>query len=587
MRRLRGWCRQVVFVVAATGLLLQARAQYVPAVVDLPTRPGVTQRVLVQAPRDTPRAVVLLFAGGHGGLRIAADGSLGWGKGNFLVRSRQRFVDHGLLVVTLDAPSDRQAPPYLLGFRQTPDHASDVAAVIAWVRQRHAGVPVWLVGTSRGTQSAAYLATELQGERGPDGVVLSASVLVDRKDRPLPAMPLARIRVPVLVVHHEQDGCRACPFADVPALLERLSNAPRRELLAFTGGVSEGDPCEAFAHHGFNGIEADVVRRVSTGRGPPFRVGQAVSSGRWSVEIIIPQQRLLKDSATMPTSPDIQPGLVRRVLGSPPARVLLLGFILLLLMGLNGDVMTSYAEVPVKAVQHVIAMVIAGFAVYVGHAHFIERRAVHELALPGMGRELGIGLLIGAGLYTACELVLMALGIYRIDGLNPLSYLIPAIAMALSSSVFEELLFRGVLFGSVEAWFGSWAALVVSSLVFGLTHLINPQGTIEGALFIAVEAGILLGAAFMLTRRLWLSIGFHMAWNYTQSAIFSGIVSGNDAAPGLIRSTVKGPDFLTGGSFGVESSVLALTLCTMTGIVMLVLAARRRKVVPPIWKRSA
>jgi membrane protease YdiL (CAAX protease family) len=181
----------------------------------------------------------------------------------------------------------------------------------------------------------------------------------------------------------------------------------------------------------------------------------------------------------------------------------------------------------------------------------------------------------------------MALGIYRIDGLNPLSYLIPAIAMALSSSVFEELLFRGVFFGSVEAWFGSWAALVVSSLVFGLTHLINPQGTIEGALFIAVEAGILLGAAFMLTRRLWLSIGFHMAWNYTQSAIFSGIVSGNDAAPGLIRSTVKGPDFLTGGSFGVESSVLALTLCTMTGIVMLVLAARRRKVVPPIWKRSA
>ena len=278
---------------------------------------------------------------------------------------------------------------------------------------------------------------------------------------------------------------------------------------------------------------------------------------------------------------------MRRVLASPPARVLLLGFLLLLMMGLNGDVMTSYAGEPVKSALHIIALAIAGFAVYLGHAHFIERRSVSELSLQGMGRELGIGLLIGAGLYTACELVLMALGIYRITGLNPLSYLVPAIAMAISSSVFEEMLFRGVLFRSVETWFGSWSALVVSSLVFGLTHLINPQGTLEGAVFIAIEAGTLLAAAFMLTRRLWLSIGFHMAWNYTQSAIFSGIVSGTDAAPGLIRSTVKGPDLLTGGRFGVESSVLALVLCTTTGIVMLVMAARRGTIVPPIWKRPA
>jgi uncharacterized protein len=293
------------------------------------------------------------------------------------------------------------------------------------------------------------------------------------------------------------------------------------------------------------------------------------------------------DRPTMTTPANHRPGLVRRLLASPPARVLLLGFILLLMMSLNSDVMTSYAGKPIKSIQHIIALAIAGMAVYLGHAHFIEGRSASELGLQGMGRELGIGLLIGAGLYTACELVLMALGIYRITGLNPLSFLIPAIAMALSSSVFEELLFRGVLFRSVETWFGSWAALVVSSLVFGLTHLMNPQSTLEGALFIAVEAGVLLAAAFMLTRRLWLSIGFHMAWNYTQSAIFSGVVSGNDAEPGWIRSTVKGPDLLTGGSFGVESSVTALVLCTTTGIVMLVMAVRRGRIVPPMWRRSA
>lgn len=282
---------------------------------------------------------------------------------------------------------------------------------------------------------------------------------------------------------------------------------------------------------------------------------------------------------------DTPPGFARRILRSPPARILVLGYLLLVMMALNGDVMTSYAGEPLKSVLHIIALAIAGIAVYLGFSTFIERRTTDELALPGMAREIGMGLAVGAGLYATCELILMALGIYRIEGLNPLTYMIPAIAMALSSGVFEELLFRGVLFRSVEAWFGSWAALVVSSLVFGLTHLMNPHGTVEGALFIAVEAGILLAAAFMLTRRLWMSMGFHVAWNYTQSAIFSRIVSGNEPSQGLIRSTVRGPDLLTGGIFGIESSILALILCTTTGIILLVLAARRGKIVPPIWNR--
>lgn len=291
---------------------------------------------------------------------------------------------------------------------------------------------------------------------------------------------------------------------------------------------------------------------------------------------------------TVPTPPPpAPPGRVRRVLRSPPARVLLLGFLLVVLMALNGDTMISYGATPLRAVMHTLALAIAGFAVYIGFAHLVEQRAASELDLPGRGRELGYGLLLGAGLYTVCELILMALGIYRIEGLNPLRFMLPAMAMALSSSVFEELLFRGVLFRSVETWFGTWAALVVSSLVFGLSHLMNPQGTLEGALFIAVEAGVLLAAAYILTRRLWLCIGFHLSWNYTQSAVFSGIVSGNEAEEGLIRSTVKGPTLLTGGDFGVESSVLALVLCTATGIVMLVLAAKRGRIVPPVWKRRA
>jgi hypothetical protein len=91
----------------------------------------------------------------------------------------------------------------------------------------------------------------------------------------------------------------------------------------------------------------------------------------------------------------------------------------------------------------------------------------------------------------------------------------------------------------------------------------------------------------MLTGRLWMSMGFHFAWNYTQSAIFSGIVSGTGTAQGLIKSTIDGPEFLTGGSFGLESSVLALAVCTTTGVILVYKAVKRGKVVPPFWKRNA
>ena len=227
-------------------LLLLAMAsgavgQTTQRVVDLPTRPGVTQRLLVLTPAS-PKAAVVLFAGGHGGLQLQADGSITWGRGNFLIRAREAFADQGLAVAVIDAPSDRQGPPFLAGFRQTPEHAADVKAAIAWLRQS-SKVPVWLVGTSRGTQSVGYVATVLAGADGPDGIVLTSTILRDDKGRAVPAMPLETIRIPVLVVHHEQDGCALCAFADVPLLMRRLATAPKRELLAFKGGENRGDPC--------------------------------------------------------------------------------------------------------------------------------------------------------------------------------------------------------------------------------------------------------------------------------------------------------------------------------------------------------
>jgi dienelactone hydrolase len=249
---------QMVLLAFSSPLWAQAER-----VVDIPTRPGVTQRMVVLAP-ETPKAAVVLFAGGHGGLQVTSAGNFKWGVGNFLVRTRQLFASRGLMVVVVDAPSDRQNPPYLSGFRQEAEHVADIRAVIAWLRQQ-TNVPVWLVGTSRGTQSAAFIATQLApADGGPDGIVLSSTILTDKpKGRSVPEMALDRIQVPTLVVHHKEDGCQHCKYADLPRLMDKLTAVPRKELLAFEGGKSQGDPCEARAYHGFNGIETEVVEAIA------------------------------------------------------------------------------------------------------------------------------------------------------------------------------------------------------------------------------------------------------------------------------------------------------------------------------------
>ena len=251
--------RLAIATLIFAGLCSQARGA--DKVIDIPTRADVTQRLLVLAPAGAKAAVVLV-PGGHGGLQLFPNGSLKWGEGNFLVRTRQQFADQGLIVAVLDAPSDRQGPPFLQGFRQRPEHVADFKATIAWLRETYK-VPVWLVGTSRGTQSVAFVATQLAGSEGPDGIVLSSTILSDDKGRPVPAMPLHRIKVPVLVVHHEQDGCQHCSFADVPALISKLDASPKKQLLAYKGGQNRGDACEAYSYHGFNGLEGEVVQQTA------------------------------------------------------------------------------------------------------------------------------------------------------------------------------------------------------------------------------------------------------------------------------------------------------------------------------------
>lgn len=273
-----------------------------------------------------------------------------------------------------------------------------------------------------------------------------------------------------------------------------------------------------------------------------------------------------------------------RILQFPPIKLILLGTPLFYCLGFSNAFLELSAGNHVLASFGVAGMVALAMWVYVGFARFIERREPSDLALsPGL-KELGIGMLVGAGLYTLGVVVLIVLGYGRIEGMNPVVVVIPALYQACSAGFLEELLFRGALYRIVEEWLGSWISVVVSSVVFGAVHLMNPDATLTGAIFISIEAGLLLAAAYMLTRRLWLGIGFHIAWNYTQSAVFGGVVSGSIAQPGLFKTVFTGPDLMTGGGFGLEASLIPCLIATTTGVWLAVKAVRAGNVVLPSWR---
>ncbi|MFN3891556.1 MAG: lysostaphin resistance A-like protein [Beijerinckiaceae bacterium] len=281
-----------------------------------------------------------------------------------------------------------------------------------------------------------------------------------------------------------------------------------------------------------------------------------------------------------------EPSVFLRLLRTPVLRLAAL-LALIFYLYLSGHLFrAAFAHGAFMNLVVVAWMIAFTLAAYIVFAQAVELRAPNEVSLPGMARELGAGMLLGAGLYTACVVVLMALGYYRIDGFNDPAILFGVLWFAASSGFFEELIFRGVLFRITQEVFGSWVGVIVSSLTFGLVHLNNEGATLKGVMFIAIETGPALAACYMLTGRLWLGIGLHAAWNFTQSGVFSGINSGNEPSKGWIRSVIEGPDLLTGGGFGMEASIIAFVLWNTLGVIMLIMAARRGKIAPPFWARA-
>ena len=277
--------------------------------------------------------------------------------------------------------------------------------------------------------------------------------------------------------------------------------------------------------------------------------------------------------------------LWRRIVDFPLVAMLIA--VAVFILALVGSILVAKLLPPMdKTLGDAIKAAISIGLIWAAYKLIIRHLGEHprdDLRLAEAPEGLGVGLLFGFLLFTLVVGVAAIADVYNIVGEGGTGALVSAlIATAILPGFMEELLFRGILFRWLEEFGGSWFALALTSALFGLGHIFNPNATALSAFAIALEAGVLLGGAYMLTRNLWMAIGLHAAWNFTQGEIFDVPVSGLDSH-GLVEAQLSGPQILSGGAFGLEASVIAMVIATTAGVALVVLAARRGELVRPWW----
>ena len=206
------------------------------------------------------------------------------------------------------------------------------------------------------------------------------------------------------------------------------------------------------------------------------------------------------------------------------------------------------------------------------YVRLIEKREMTDLGFSNALQELGLGALIGFGLFASIIVILWLMGFYQVNGFEfALLALVGALLGAFVSALAQEVIFRAIIYRITEQWLGTWWALGISALLFGLIHLSSEGATIFSALAVALQAGIILAAVYTLTHRLWMALGLHMAWDFANDGIFGVGVAGQSgtALNGLFQASLNGPELFTGGGLGVEASVIALVIMLLAGIAIL------------------
>ena len=213
--------------------------------------------------------------------------------------------------------------------------------------------------------------------------------------------------------------------------------------------------------------------------------------------------------------------------------------------------------------------VLAALALYVLSVRLIERRTADELGVARLAPELAVGGVLGAVFFSAIMAVLLATGAYALSGPGAAAPWLP-LAESLEGAV-EELIFRGSIFRLLTRVFGTWGALGLSSGLFGALHVSKPGADLMAVLGIILAGGIPLAALYVLTRRLWASMGYHIAWNFTEAYVFGAQVSGTGSGVSLYQvQPLPGVDTLwSGGAFGPEASVVTVVLGFLLTVALL------------------
>jgi uncharacterized protein len=276
-------------------------------------------------------------------------------------------------------------------------------------------------------------------------------------------------------------------------------------------------------------------------------------------------------------------------------------FIAVLLIGAAtavGQILLNLLRTVFSISDPAVANILAFFLIipltYFAYSFYVrrlEKREMTELGFSHAWSEFGIGALVGFGLFSLVILVLWLMGYYRITGIVFLFFpLFGTLLGAFVSAWVQELIFRVAIYRITEEWLGTWWALAISALLFGLIHLSSEGATLISALAVSLEAGLILGAAYTLTHRIWMALGIHMAWDFANDGIYGVGLAGQtgERLTGLLHAELNGPGLFTGGALGVEASFIALIVMLLAGGIILWIAYRgghfffRKKQVPAV-----
>jgi membrane protease YdiL (CAAX protease family) len=266
------------------------------------------------------------------------------------------------------------------------------------------------------------------------------------------------------------------------------------------------------------------------------------------------------------------PSLGQRVLAWPLVRIVLAFLMMAVPVALVLVVVQRTLPRELRQVWPQLLCTALCVGAYIVYVRKVERRRVDELARAGAPAELAAGAALGALMFATVVGLLFVSGAFTLTGSNGASALFKPLAEMELVACIEELVFRGVLFRIAAKSLGAWPALLISSALFAAAHLPNEHISAIGVINTAL-AGLMFGAAYLASGRLWLPIGIHFAWNMMSDGVFSLPTSGHPGR-GLLQLQTGGPEWLSGGAYGVEASLVTLMLLATVCTGLLAVAAR-------------